>query len=112
MYTLLKISSSGINVSTNTSHLPPLGSLCPRNCSSELVLRLGGCQKITIVGEVNKSFDRKVILPSSGLNKQNRPKVTWKFVRFEVFTAVTMTNGVFWDVMPRGSCKNRRFGVT
>jgi hypothetical protein len=26
--------------------------------------------------------------------------------RFEVFTAVTMKNGVFWDVTPCGSCKN------
>jgi hypothetical protein len=25
-------------------------------------------------------------------------------VSFEVFTAVTMNNGVFWDVMPCGSC--------
>jgi hypothetical protein len=33
-------------------------------------------------------------------------------VRFEVFTAVTMKNGVFWDVTPCGSCKNRRFGRT
>jgi hypothetical protein len=33
-------------------------------------------------------------------------------VRSEVFTAVTMKNGVFWDVMPCGSCKNRRFGGT
>jgi hypothetical protein len=32
--------------------------------------------------------------------------------RFEVFTGVTMKNGVFWDVTPRGSCKNRRFGET
>jgi hypothetical protein len=31
-------------------------------------------------------------------------------VRFEVFTAVTMKNGVFWDVTLCGSCKNRRFG--
>jgi hypothetical protein len=31
-------------------------------------------------------------------------------VRFEVFTAVTMKNGVFWVVTPCGSCKNRRFG--
>jgi hypothetical protein len=31
-------------------------------------------------------------------------------VRFEVFTAVTMKNGVFWDVTPCGSCKSRRFG--
>jgi hypothetical protein len=28
------------------------------------------------------------------------------YVRFEVFTAVTMKNGVFWDVTPCGSCKN------
>jgi hypothetical protein len=33
-------------------------------------------------------------------------------VRFEVFTAVTMKNGVFWVVTPCGSCKNRRFGGT
>jgi hypothetical protein len=25
------------------------------------------------------------------------------------FTAVTMRNGVFWDVTPCGSCKDRRF---
>jgi hypothetical protein len=35
-----------------------------------------------------------------------------KNVRLEVFTAVTMNNGVFWDVMPCGSCKNRRFRGT
>jgi hypothetical protein len=33
-------------------------------------------------------------------------------VRFEVFTAVTMKNGVFWVVTPCGSCKNGRFGGT
>jgi hypothetical protein len=33
-------------------------------------------------------------------------------VRFEVFTAVTMKNGVFWVVTPCGSCKNRQFGGT
>jgi hypothetical protein len=37
---------------------------------------------------------------------------TLKFLRFEVFTAVTMKNGVFWDVTPCGFCKNRRFGGT
>jgi hypothetical protein len=35
-----------------------------------------------------------------------------KVVRFEVFTAVTMKNGVFCVVTPCGSCKNRRFGGT
>jgi hypothetical protein len=33
-------------------------------------------------------------------------------VRFEVFTAVTMKNVVFWVVTPYGSCKNQRFGGT
>jgi hypothetical protein len=33
-------------------------------------------------------------------------------VRFEVFTAVNMKNGVFWDVTPFGSCKNRSFRRT
>jgi hypothetical protein len=33
-------------------------------------------------------------------------------VRFEVFTAMTMKNGVSWDVTPCSSCKNRRFGGT
>jgi hypothetical protein len=27
-------------------------------------------------------------------------------VRYEVFTAVAMKNGAFWDVTPCGSCKN------
>jgi hypothetical protein len=35
-----------------------------------------------------------------------------QFVRFEVFTAVTMKNVIFWDATPCGSCKNRRFGAT
>jgi hypothetical protein len=34
------------------------------------------------------------------------------FCEIEVFTAVTMKNGVFWDVTPSGSRKNRRFGGT
>jgi hypothetical protein len=37
---------------------------------------------------------------------------TSNYVRFEVFTAMTMKNAVFWDVTPCGSCKNRRFGGT
>jgi hypothetical protein len=28
------------------------------------------------------------------------------YVRFEVFTVVTMKNGVVWNVTPCGSCKN------
>jgi hypothetical protein len=36
----------------------------------------------------------------------------YRQVRSEVFTAVTMKNGVFWDVTPWDSCKNRHFGGT
>jgi hypothetical protein len=32
------------------------------------------------------------------------------YTRFENFTAVTVNNAIFCDVMPCGSCKNRRFG--
>jgi hypothetical protein len=34
------------------------------------------------------------------------------YVRFEVFTAVTTKNAVFWDVTPCDSCKNRCLGGT
>jgi hypothetical protein len=37
---------------------------------------------------------------------------TGYLVRFEVFTAVTMKNGVFWDITSCGSCNNRRFAGT
>jgi hypothetical protein len=40
------------------------------------------------------------------------PRQSKYYVRFEVFTAVTMKKGVFWDVTSCGSCKNRRFGGT
>jgi hypothetical protein len=31
-------------------------------------------------------------------------ETVYSHVRFKVFTAVTMKNGVFWDVTPCGSC--------
>jgi hypothetical protein len=34
----------------------------------------------------------------------------FRIVRFEALTAVTMKNGVFWDVAPCRSCVKRRFG--
>jgi hypothetical protein len=53
------------------------------------------------------------------INPCNISKATRRFrvacdlilqVRFEVFTAVTMKNVIVWDMTPRDSCKNRRFG--
>jgi hypothetical protein len=32
-----------------------------------------------------------------------------RVAKLEVFTVVTMKNGVFWDVTPCDFCKNRRF---
>jgi hypothetical protein len=32
------------------------------------------------------------------------------YIRFGIFMAVTMTNAVFWDITPCGSCENRHFG--
>jgi hypothetical protein len=34
------------------------------------------------------------------------------YVVFEVFTAATMKNAVFWEVTPCGSCKYRSLGGT
>jgi hypothetical protein len=40
-----------------------------------------------------------------------RTHINWlPFVRFEVFTEMTMKNGVFCDVTPCVSSKNRHFG--
>jgi hypothetical protein len=43
---------------------------------------------------------------------RNHAETVAHHVRFEVFTAVTLKNDVFWVVRPCGSCKNRRFGGT
>jgi hypothetical protein len=51
-----------------------------------------------------------VNIPEDGILQTYRS--TYRNVRLRVFTAVTMKNGVFWDVTPCGSCKNRRFGGT
>jgi hypothetical protein len=50
-----------------------------------------------------------VLSRPNGLNDRQTSKTD---ERFEVSTAVTMKNGVLWDVTPYGSSKNRRFGRT
>jgi hypothetical protein len=37
---------------------------------------------------------------------EERREIIHYYIKFEDFTAVTMKNGVFWDVTPCGSCKN------
>jgi hypothetical protein len=46
------------------------------------------------------------------MSQSSYNRILSEHVRFEVFTAVTMKNGVFWDVKPYDSCKNRRLGGT
>jgi hypothetical protein len=46
------------------------------------------------------------------IHRRNTSLNIERLVRFEGFTAVTMKNGVFWDVTPCGSYKNRCFGGT
>jgi hypothetical protein len=43
---------------------------------------------------------------------KNPRDTNFSTVRFELFTAVTMKNAVFWDVKLCGYCKDRRFGGT
>jgi hypothetical protein len=54
-------------------------------------------------------------VPISSLDRQanlQKQSCDRTYVRFEGFTAVSMKNGVFWDVTPCGSCQNRYFGGT
>jgi hypothetical protein len=60
---------------------------------------------------VRTSVGAPVILSEECCGRQEMLKESL-VVRFEVFTAVTMKNGVFWDITPCGYCKNRRFGGT
>jgi hypothetical protein len=57
------------------------------------------------------SGERHHLLDHQG-GRNQRARNNVGCVRFEVFTAVTMKNGVFWDVTPCGSCKSRRIGGT
>jgi hypothetical protein len=60
--------------------------------------------------KVQKPSDSELYAPSLESFKFYLKKLL--LVKFEVFMAVTMKNGFFWDVTPCGSCKNRRFGGT
>jgi hypothetical protein len=55
-------------------------------------------------------------LQKSRLDTQYVIQTQWhkvlNYVTFEIFTAVTMKNAVFWDVTSCGSCKNRRSSET
>jgi hypothetical protein len=64
-----------------------------------------------ILSTYNMVQNKSTYFKARILNKIFRIKL-FIHVRFEVFTAVTMKNGVFLVVTPCGSCKNRSFGGT
>jgi hypothetical protein len=56
-----------------------------------------------------------LIRPGTKLQKMNilsRHWSPWKGINKSQQECLCMKNGVFWDVTPCGSCKNRRFGGT
>jgi hypothetical protein len=62
--------------------------------------------RLTRIGELGML----AVTSNPGALGRNTMYTVFLHVIFEVFTAVTTKNGVFWDVTPYGSCKNRRFG--
>jgi hypothetical protein len=55
------------------------------------------------VSTATAEFCRNICVRSEIKEKPRKPTRRLIFVRFEVFTAVTMKNGVFWDVTPISS---------
>jgi hypothetical protein len=62
--------------------------------------------------DVNMLLDFPINRRQNDTRSRISIRLKTKHVRFEVFTAATMKNVVFWDVTTCGSCKNRRFGGT
>jgi hypothetical protein len=54
----------------------------------------------------------RLVVASEEARKLGTYPMMQEYVRFEVITAVTMKDAVFWDVTQCGSCKNRGFGGT
>jgi hypothetical protein len=81
----------------------PLQFILPVGCSCVYVFR-----RVSLTG-----FSLSLCVPSATCSPQslfsttNHSIMDFIYLIFEVFTAVTMKNCVFWDVTPCGSCKNR-----
>jgi hypothetical protein len=81
--------------------------------SSTSIIRIIKSRRMRWAGHVVRTGEKRnpfrlLVGKSESKRPPGRPR--HKCVRVEVLTAVTMKNGVFWDVTPCGSCKNLCFG--
>jgi hypothetical protein len=76
-------------------------------------LRVKLLERVALVDEAEIAFEFSFISFQLSCSRVAVALRRWtNGLRFEVFTAVTMNNVVFWDVAPYRSCVNRRFGGT
>jgi hypothetical protein len=90
-------------------------ALVRTNVSEELsvsfirVTRIGELETTLAVTSNRRTDARCEQIPS---HRRENLKSYMYSVKFEVFTALIMKNGVLWDVTPCRSCRYRRFGGT
>jgi hypothetical protein len=65
-----------------------------------------------LINNNNNKLYSCVMCSGSEILSWSNQSATYEYVRFEIFTAVTMKNAVYWDVTPCGSCRDRCFGGT
>jgi hypothetical protein len=94
--------AEGVNKDSLLSVLAT-GALCFSFISCSSVPWYRGPGMTALARLVTVTNDRPV------LSSERSPSILY-FVKFEVFTALTMKYAVFWDVTPRGSCTNPRYG--
>jgi hypothetical protein len=90
----------------NQSHSSVHGQSCPIReilCTVDFIIT----RRDRPIYLVHKNSKENLCFVSSPVTYQTRISIIMN-VRFEVFTAVTMKNAVFWDVAPYRFCVNRR----
>jgi hypothetical protein len=112
---------SGVHLAPPFCHVQPTllkqAFLCVRLTIARqrsLVFDEGKRERNRMISVTAKRQSRRTLLRHSGkyniVIARQRHLNYCGFIRFEAFKEVTKNSAVFWDVMPCGSCKNRRFG--
>jgi hypothetical protein len=92
----------------------PLHNLLPSVDMGRMNCEQGSRSVNTFLRVMQRCFLRLAYTIQNRPQSENNAAITAKLnvilpevIRFEVFMAVTMKNGVFWEVKPCFSCKNR-----